>query len=180
MCASRSTKVVLLPRNLHLNGHKVVRLPRNPDFKVYKVMYPPRNLHLKVHKVLRLPQICTSRFTKCCACNKVHTSRSTKFCASHEICKSSFTSRSPAKAICSKSTSKDNIKIPKCSFRLRLPPISEKEAHVQKSRFTAPASEHAEDHHHVQSTALAAKSVHRPKPAPISCACHEKSTLDHQ
>ena len=35
-------------------------------------------------------------------------------------------------------------------------------------------------HQHVQSTAPATKSVHRRQTAPISCACHEKSTLDHQ
>ena len=57
--------------------------------------------------------------------------------------------------------------------------ISENESHVTKSRFTAPAtkSEHSEDHHHVQSSAPATKSE---LDAPISCARHEKSTLDHQ
>ena len=63
-----------------------------------------------------------------------------------------FTSRSPAKAIRSKSksTSKDNIKMQKRSFRSRQPPISENEPHVQKPRFTAPGTnlEHADDHHH--------------------------------
>ena len=55
-----------------------------------------------------------------------------------------------------------------------------------KCRFrTSPAalatkSEHAEDHHHVQSTAPERKSVHRHKHPQISCTCHEKSTLDHQ
>ena len=60
--------------------------------------------------------------------------------------------------------------------------ISEDERHVQKSQFTAPAtkSEHAEDHHHVQSTAPATKSTHRHQTAPISCTCHDKSTLDRQ
>ena len=57
-----------------------------------------------------------------------------------------------------------------------------KTSHTQRSRFTAPAteSEHAEDHHHVQNTEPSTKFARRGKTAPISCTCHEKSTLDHQ
>ena len=47
----------------------------------------------------------------------------------HDICTSRFTSRSPAKSIRSKRTSKDHVKMPNRSFRLRLPPISEAEPH---------------------------------------------------
>ena len=57
---------------------------------------------------------------------------------------------------------------------------SANEPQVQKLRFTAPVtkSERLDDHHHVQSAAPA--SALRSKAAPIPCACHEKSTLDHQ
>ena len=37
-----------------------------------------------------------------------------------------------------------------------------------------------DDHHHVQSAALATKTASRSKTAPTLCTCHEKSTLEHQ
>ena len=59
---------------------------------------------------------------------------------------------------------------------------SANEPHIQKPRFTAPVtkSELLDDHHHVQSAAPATKTAFRSKTAPIPCACHEKSTLEHQ
>ena len=59
---------------------------------------------------------------------------------------------------------------------------SANEPPVEKLRFTAPVtkSEHLDDHHHVQSAAPATKSALRSQTVPIPCACHEKSTLDHQ
>ena len=56
------------------------------------------------------------------------------------------------------------------------------EPHVEKSRFTAPVtkSELLEDHQHVRSAAPATKTAFRSKTAPIPCACHDKSTLEHQ
>ena len=61
-------------------------------------------------------ETCTSRSS--CACDEICVSRSTKYCA----CVSRFTSRSPTKVIRSKSAPKDNIKMPKRSFRSRIPP----------------------------------------------------------
>ena len=118
---------------------------------------------------MQLPVACHSS-----ASLKYHKSRSTPFVEEQ---------RRFCWAIRSESSSKDHIKMPKRSFRPRLPPISaisENEPHAQKSRFTAHGTEsqHAEDHHSVQSTTPATKSAHRRKAAPISCTCHEKSTLD--
>ena len=48
------------------------------------------------------------------------------------------------------------------------------------SMIHATKSERTEDHHRVQSAAPATKSAHRRKPVPISCACHEKLTLNHK
>ena len=74
------------------------------------------------------------------------------------------------------STSRDNIKIAKHSFRLRGAPMSENEPHVQNSRLTAPAtkSELAKDLRHVQSApAAATTSAHRRKTTPVSCTYHK-------
>ena len=79
--------------------------------------------------------------------------RETKCCACHEICTSRFTNAA-------RDTKSAN------------------EPHVQKPRFTAPVtkSEVLDDHHHVQSAALATKAAFRSKTAPIPC----KSTLEHK
>ena len=83
--------------------------------------------------------------------------------ACHDICTSRFT------AIHRKSTSKDNVKMPKRSCCSRLPPISENQPPVQQPRFTAPATKpvHTEDHH-IQSTAPAMKSAHRHRTTPTT------------
>ena len=93
----------------------------------------------RLTKCFACHEICSSGFTTCFACHEVCTSRFTKCCAFHEICtfrwtkccvghQSAFqdshgaalTRRFAARA------SKDNIKIPKRSFRA----ISESEPHV--------------------------------------------------
>ena len=72
----------------------------------------------------------------------------------------------------------DNIKMPKCCFRSRLPPTSELEPHVQKSRLTAPAtkSEHCACHEMCASTLSACyeKSTRATNARGFRCACHEK------
>ena len=143
-------------------------------------------------------EICTSRFTKCCACHEIYTLRFTKRCACHfevhkalchELCTlrftkccachelgtSRFTCHSPAKAFRRKNASKDDIQMPKRSFRGRLPRICE--PHVEMSRFPAPVEklEHVQDHRHIQSGAPATESALR-----STAASHEKSTLDHR
>ena len=140
-------------------------MPRNLRFEVHKVLRLLRNLHFQVDKVLRLPRNLDSQSA----------APATKSALQDTL-------RRPARAFCRKSASKDNIKIPKCSFRARLPPMSENDPHVQKSRFTAPVTklERVEDHHEVQSAAPATRSAYRSNTAPIRCTCHEKSTLDHQ
>ena len=127
------------------------------------------HLHFKVYKVLlKWNEICTSKSTEYCAC--------------HEVCASRFASQPLPTRFAARALPKTMSRCLSAAFArdsLRL--ISENEPHVQKSRFTAPAtkSEHAEDHH-VQGTAPATKSVHRHKAAPTSCSCHGRSALDHQ
>ena len=105
----------------------------------------------------------TSRFTKCCTCHEICTSRLTKCCACFKVHQMLCLPRnlSPSAVPATKSANKP---------------------HVQKSRFSAPVtkSELLDDHHHVQSAAPATKTAFRSKTAPIPCACHEKSTLEHQ
>ena len=91
-------------------------------------------------------------------CHEICTSRVTECCACQELCTSRVTERCACHEICNR-------------------------AHlIQKSRFTAPVtkSELLDDHYHVQSAAPATKTAFRSKTAPIPCACHEKSTLEHQ
>ena len=187
-----------LPRNLQFEVHKVLCLPRNLHFKVHKVPRLPRNLQFEVRKVCICYEICTWRFTKCCACHEICTwrfttccicyeictwrftkccacheictSRFTKCCACHEICTSRYTCGSSDKAFCRKSASKDNIKIPKRSYRARRPPTSENNPHVEKSPLnTAPVTK---AYHEI--------CISKYKATPTPCACHKKSTLGHQ
>ena len=137
---------------IHFKVHKVLRLPRSLRVKVHKARRLPRTLHFKVHKALRLPRNLHI---------KIHIAQPCQGESQQEH------------------WTKGSIMMPKCCFRSRLRPVSENEPHVQKSRFTAPATkpEHAEESHHVQSTALAKKSVHRRKAAPISCTRYKISRL---
>ena len=83
----------------------------------------PRNLHFEVHKSTAPAAKSALRGSESAAPG---TSR--------------FTCGSPAKAFRRKNASKDNVQIPKRSFRARLPPVSDNQTHVEKSRFTAPVT----------------------------------------
>ena len=145
-------KMLRLLQNPRVKVHKTLRLPRNPRVKVCHEICTsrclPRNLHIKVHKILRLPR-------------NLHW-RSTKYCACHEISTSRFTSCSPAKAICSKSTSKDNIKMPNRSYK----PKSHDSPRLPRNQSTPKTTAMS-----MNSTAPARKSVHRHE------ATHEQSIL---
>ena len=112
-------KVLRLPWDLHFKVHKALPLPRNPHVKVHKVLCLPRNLHFTVHKVLRLPR-------------KLHI-------------KIQITQPLPRRFAVIKSTSQDNIKMPKRSFRSRCPPISSRPKvtlHCTCHKIRAPAPAH--------------------------------------
>ena len=119
-------------------------------------------------------EICTSRFTKCCASQEISTSRFTKCCTCHEICTSRLRGSQGAVPATKSARRGSQSAVPATK--------SANEPRVQKSRFTAPVtkSELLDDHHHVQSAVPATKTAFRGKTPPIPCACHEKSTLEHQ
>ena len=150
----------------------VLCLPRNLRFEVHQVLRLPRNLHFEVHKRCACHEICTSRFTKCCACHEICTSRFTKYCACHGICTSRFTKFCACHEICTSRFTKCCA----CHEICKRATSSRSHDSLHLSR----NSELVEDHHHVQSAALATKSAFPSKAAPIPCTCHEKSTLDHQ
>ena len=120
-------------------------------------------------------ETCTSRFRKRCACHEICTSRFIKCCACYEICISKFTKWclhfEVCKVLCLRRNLHFEVQKVVCLPRnlhfevhkvLRL----SRNLHVQTSRFTA--------------TNLPRKLHFEALTAPISCACHEKSTLDHQ
>ena len=71
-----------------------------------------------------------------------------------------------------------NMKMPKRSFRLRLPPTSENEPHVQKSRLTARATKALHRHKAAHLLHLSQKVYFRPPKRKVSFAHATKS--DHQ
>ena len=73
----------------------------------------PRNLHPKVFKVLCLTRNLHLRSTKRCSCKSIFA----KCCTCREICMPRFTLQSLAKANHSNSPSKNNIEMPRRSFR---------------------------------------------------------------
>ena len=108
-------------------------------------------------------EIYSFRLTKCCARREICTSGSTKCCpvpGSHKALHlprnqyfkvrkvlhlprnlhSEIPIAQPCQGDSQQKHFQDKIKMPKCSVRLRLPFTSENEPHVQKSRFTAPAT----------------------------------------
>ena len=146
--------VLLLLRNLHCKVHKVLRMPRNLRFKLLTALRLSRN-HTK--SALQGPQSAAPSLK-----SDIEGQQNIEPATKKDTCKEKFTSCSPAKVFCSKNPSNDITKMPNPSFRSRLPPTSENEPHAQRSRFTVPATE----------------SARRSITVPISCACHEKSTLD--
>ena len=135
-CTSRSIKVLPLPRNLHFKVHQVLRLPRNKSA-----------CHV----------VCTSRSTKSCACHKIcafQGPQSTK--STHQDShRAALPKRFTARAL----TSKDNMKMPKRSFRSRLPPTSQSNPACPK------VTTHCSCHE--------IRAHRRPPPCPKHCACHE-------
>ena len=151
--------------------------------------------------------ICTSRFTKCCACDKICTSRFTKSAlrgsptavrATKSALRGSQSAAPATKSAlrgsqsavpATKSALQDSqsaapaTKSARRGSQSAVPATkSANEPDVEKQRFTVPVtkSELVEDHHHVQSAATAMKTAVRSKTAPIPCACHDQSTLDHE
>ena len=77
-----------------------------------------------------------------------------------------------------KSASKDNIKIPKRSFRAFTRFL--KRTHVQKSRSLHLSRYQSASKITTMSTELRLpRNLHIEKNTPIPCTCHEQSTLDH-
>ena len=142
---------------MHFEVQQVLCLLRNLHFEVHQVLCLPRNLHFEVHQVP----------------NAVPATKSA-LRGHHKCC-------DPARR-----GSQSAVPVTKSAHRgpQSAAPVtkSANEPHVQKSRFTARGtkSELFDDDHQVQSAAPATKIAFRSKTAPIPCACHEKSALEHQ
>ena len=118
----------------------------------------PRNLHFEVHKVLCLPRNLHFEVHKV-----LRVSRNLHFKV-HQVL------RLP------RNLHFEVHKVLRLPRNLQTSHISRSHDSLHLSR----NSELVEDHHHIQSAALATKSAFPSKAAPIPCTCHEKSTLDHQ
>ena len=169
-------------------GAQAGKGPQSTAPATHKVLHLQRNLHFKAHKVLHLPRKSAARGpqsaapgTKSALQGPQSAAPATKFALQGP---QSTTPATKSALRGPRSTAPATKSALQCSQSTAPAPatISENEPHLQKSRFIAPVTklERVEDHHHVQSAAPATKFAFRSKTAPIPCACHEKSTLDHQ